>query len=271
MRRIVILLLTLSAAIFFAWLGSFRALPSLPSLVMQRLTFQPLSLPYPPPPSREHWRSMSSAERLADAGQRVLPRLEEQLRLIGQRPGDPVFLRFFKESRECELWLQNGTGAWKLFRTYPIACLSGEPGPKQKEGDGQAPEGFYDVTAPRMHPGSSYHLAFNIGYPNAYDLHHQRTGSLIMVHGGESSIGCYAMTDPVIEEIYLLVSASLQNGQPEVQVHCFPFRFTAARMEKARSGPWFPFWENLNEGCQFFEMRKRLPAITMKDGRYVFS
>ena len=136
----------------------------------------------------------------------------------------------------------------------------------------QAPEGFYSVTKSQLNPASSYHLAFNIGYPNEYDRAHQRTGSLIMVHGSNVSIGCFAMTDPVIEEIYLVVEAALNHGQERVPVHVFPFRMTEERMANARmqNDVWLGFWETLKEGHDLFEAKKLPPEVSVRDGRYAF-
>lgn len=225
-----------------------------------------VSLPYPAPPAAEMWRKLPAAERLRDVRQRLLPRLNEELAAKGCRLGQPVFVRIFKESRELELWMQGDKAGWRLFRTYPIACFSGTLGPKTREGDMQAPEGFYTVAAKMLNPASSYHLAFNVGYPNAYDVAHGRTGSLIMVHGDICSIGCFAMTDPVIEEIYLVVEAAVKNGG-SVQVHCFPFRMTAERMkdaEEAHRG----FWDELVPVYEVFEKEKRVPRVTVEGGRY---
>lgn len=237
---------------------------------MHELTFIPIELPYAPPPAPEEWKKLPAPRRLEDVRLRVRGLLAQELDTRGLKEGNHVFIRLFKESYELELWMKPARGGWKLFRTYPIACLSGVIGPKQKEGDMQAPEGFYAVTAERLNPASSYHLSFNIGYPNAYDLHHQRTGSHIMVHGDQASVGCYAMTDPVIEEIYLLVSAALENGQREVPVHCFPFRFTAERMRQAQASPWLGFWKNLQAGYEAFEKRHVPPQASVRDGQYVF-
>lgn len=263
MKRVTVISGMLVLLLGGVW--AFDALRPYLRLVMQ----SPLpALPYPPPPSREQWKSMPASERLADLNQRVKPPLEQMLLQNGLKLGCPAFIRLFKESSELELWLQDAAGAWKHFRTYRIACFSGEIGPKQREGDRQAPEGFYAVTARQLNPASSYHLAFNIGYPNACDLHHQRTGSLIMVHGDEVSVGCYAMTDRVIEEIYLLVAAALESGQPEVPVHCFPFRFTHERMQKAQSHVWFDFWQNLREAYDRFERSRVPPVVQSLNGRY---
>ena len=268
MRRLVWIFAAFVVLLSAAW--GFDLLAPYTRLLMQRLTLEPLVLPYPPPPSRVPWRTMPASERLADVNRRVKPLLEKKLVERGLRLGNRVFIRLFKESGEFELWLQDAAGVWKPFRTHRIACFSGELGPKQREGDKQAPEGFYTVTSKQLNPASSYHLAFNIGYPNAFDLHHQRTGSLIMVHGDEVSVGCYAMTDAVIEEIYLLVTAALENGQPQVPVHCFPFRFTDERMQKAKGEPWYSFWENLREGYQHFETNRVVPKITVEQGHYRF-
>lgn len=234
------------------------------------LSAMSIELPYAAPPTAKEWTALPANGRLEDVRRRVKPLLERELAAKSLRLGRPVFIRIFKESREFELWLQDETSAWKLFRTYPIATYSGSLGPKLAEGDGQAPEGFYDVVRERLNPASRYHLAFNIGYPNAYDRHHARTGSLIMVHGDRVSIGCFAMTDPVIEEIYLLVAAALENGQRSVPVHSFPFRMTAERMEQVASEPWSAFWQNLRLGHDYFSRYGRPPAVSVRDGRYEF-
>jgi len=157
-----------------------------------------------------------------------------------------------------------------LFRTYPIAGVSGGPGPKLAEGDGQIPEGFYATGRRGMKPDSSYHLAFNIGYPNAYDRHHGRTGNGIMIHGNDCSIGCLAMTDPLIEEIYSLCEAALNGGQAFFRVHLFPFRMTQANLTKNAGHRWAEFWVNLKEGYDFFETRGIPPEATVAGDRYQF-
>lgn len=233
---------------------------------MQIITHQALPLPYPEPPAAEKWQSMPAAERLSDVRKRLLPRLNEELAAKECRLGQPVFVRIFKESRELELWMQGDKAEWRLFRTYPIACFSGTLGPKTREGDMQAPEGFYSVAQKQLNPASRYHLAFNVGYPNAYDLAHGRTGSLIMVHGDICSIGCFAMTDPVIEEIYLIVEAAVRNGGTR-PVHVFPFRMTPERMAQAEA-EHAEFWRGLQGGYDIFEKEKRVPKISVEQGWY---
>ena len=136
----------------------------------------------------------------------------------------------------------------------------------------QAPEGFYAFGNSLLNPASRYHLAFNIGYPNAYDRHHQRTGSLIMVHGRRVSIGCFAMTDPVIEEIYLVIEAALNQGQPRIPVHVFPFRMTPERLDQARTDKdiHLDFWLGLRAGYDAFETKKLPPTVSVQEGKYHF-
>lgn len=161
---------------------------------------------------------------------------------LGKHFGKPVFLRIIKEDHVLELWLQEG-GHWRVLKPYPILAMSGTLGPKTREGDCQAPEGFYATTLSRLNPCSKYHLSFNIGYPNEYDRSLGRTGSFIMVHGKERSIGCFAMGDDGIEEIYTLVHQALLAGQPSIPVQVYPFEMTTERMEKEKSSHHYTFWE----------------------------
>ncbi len=224
-----------------------------------------------PDSNRPARQLLPGPERARAAADRVRPRLERALAEKGLHYGDPVFLRAFKEERQLELWVRRrDTGKYVHFRTWKIAAQSGGPGPKLAEGDGQVPEGFYHVPARAMKPDSTFHLAFNIGYPNAYDRAHGRTGSFIMIHGGGVSIGCLAMTDDGIEEIYTLCAAAHSGGQEFFRVHLFPFRMTAERMARERDSEWFDFWENLREGYDFFEREHVPPDATVSEGRYRF-
>jgi len=202
---------------------------------------------------------------------RVTPDMKTALAEKALELGSPVFIRAFKEERELELFVENkATGKYDLFRTYPIVAASGDLGPKLAEGDGQVPEGFYYVPPSAMHPNSRYHLAFNIGFPNEFDRTNGRTGSFIMIHGSYASIGCLAMTDGKIEEIYTVCQAAHKGGQPFFRVHIFPFRMTAERMEKATTNPNLPFWQNLKTGYDLFEKDRIPPNATVKDKEYAF-
>ena len=210
-----------------------------------------------------------SSARSRAAIERVAPVVERELRAKGLRIGSPLFIRIFKESGELEVWIEKNA-RFHLFRTYEICTFSGGLGPKLRRGDLQSPEGFYFVNPGRMNPFSQFHLSFNLGYPNAYDRHHGRTGSALMVHGNCVSIGCYAMTDAGIEEIYTIADAALRNGQRFFRVHVFPFRMTSENMGNHGDSRWHRFWENLKEGYDFFERSGRPPNVEVRTGRYIF-
>ena len=207
-------------------------------------------------------------DRARAAESRVRPGLERDLENAGLRFGAPVFMRIFKREKLLELWLQEEGGRFVLFRSYPICTYSGELGPKQREGDNQAPEGFYRVASRQLNPHSRFHLAFNLGYPNAYDRAHARTGDFLMVHGSCVSIGCYAMGDDGIEEIYTLAAAALRGGQTAFEVHAFPFRLERMDLEAQRNSPWFAFWSELEPAYARFEQDHRLPPIRVVGDHY---
>ena len=209
--------------------------------------------------------------RAKAAAERVRPALEKALSAKDLHFGDPVFVRAFKEEGQLEIWVRKReTGKYEHFRTWAVAAQSGKPGPKLAEGDGQVPEGFYFVPSSAMKPDSTFHLAFNVGYPNAYDRDHGRTGTFIMIHGNCVSIGCLAMTDSKIEEIYTLCDAALQNGQPYFRVNLFPFRMTPERLSREKDSEWYDFWTDLKQGYDFFERSHVPPEVEVVEGRYVF-
>ncbi|WP_349358473.1 L,D-transpeptidase family protein [Stappia sp.] len=182
----------------------------------------------------------------------------------------PIMLRIFKEESELEVWKQTKSGRFALLETFEICKWSGKLGPKFKEGDRQAPEGFYEITPALMNPNSSYHLAFNLGFPNRFDQAHDRTGSHLMVHGACSSRGCYAMTDAQVQDIYALARDSFRGGQRSFQVQAFPFRMTAENMARHRDNEHFEFWQMLKRGYDHFEVTKVPPKIEVCEKRYVF-
>ncbi|MEI9901998.1 MAG: hypothetical protein WDN31_19955 [Hyphomicrobium sp.] len=167
-----------------------------------------------------HWASYAAGETLP--GTPDPSSLSARLSSRNLRLGDPVFMRIFKREFELEVWMKQGD-KFEHFATYPICMWSGGLGPKMKQGDMQAPEGFYTVDASSLNPDSKYHRSFNLGFPNAFDRAHGRTGSLLMVHGDCRSIGCYAMTDGVIDEIWALLTAALGGGQKRVKFRSFHF------------------------------------------------
>ena len=210
-------------------------------------------------------------EDAEEAVARVAPGLKRDLAKQNLEYGAPIFVRILKQERRLELWVQNADQRYQHFRNYQICKMSGTLGPKQREGDDQAPEGFYSTDADWMWPYSDFHLAFNIRYPNAYDESLKRTGSAIMVHGGCSSSGCFAMTDDKIEEIYAMAGAALTSGQNTIHVHVFPFEMSDKNLARHATSRWAGFWANLKQGYDYFETYRSLPEVQVADGSYVFS
>ncbi len=198
-----------------------------------------------------------------------LSRFAARLDRAGVKPGLPVHLRIYKLESEIELWVQKD-GRFQLFATYPICMWSGRLGPKLKEGDRQAPEGFYTVSKDALNPNSRMHLSFNLGFPNVYDRGKGRTGSFLMVHGGCASIGCYAVTDGVVDEIWAFVTKALDNGQDRIPVHAFPFRMTERNMRLRSGDQWSGFWGDLKKGHDLFERSGVPPKVSVCEGRYAF-
>ncbi len=201
-----------------------------------------------------------------------VPLAKDTLNLLakkGMQPGSPVFVRIFKEESELEIWKQRDDGRFYHFKTYPVCNWSGEIGPKIKQGDRQAPEGFYSITPALMNPNSKYYLSFNLGYPNGFDKSLGRTGDSVMVHGKCRSAGCYAMTDAMMEEIYGLTREALKSGQPYFQVQALPFRMTDARMAQMKNHKWYSFWQTLKQGYDHFEKYRVPPEVVVCEHRYV--
>lgn len=235
---------------------------------------------------------------------RVEAKLKKDFSSKGLTYASPVYMRIFKEEKELEVWVEEKQ-QFKFFKKYSICTYGkGSLGPKIKQGDKQAPEGFYSVTPNQLNPVSQYHLAFNLGYPNEYDRFHNRTGSALMVHGACVSIGCFAMTDEQIDEIYAIADAALRNGQSNFRVHIFPFRMTKENMnrhlmDKENILNWhafwqklkgfyfkitnreikmnselerYSFWRNLKKGYDFFEKYGNIPPdVEVINGLYVFN
>jgi len=189
----------------------------------------------------------------------------------GMSKSQPIVIRSYKKESELEVWKKRADGKYALLKTFPMCRWSGQLGPKVREGDRMAPEGFYAISPAQMNPNSSYYVSFNMGYPNAYDRAHGRTGAHLMVHGACSSAGCYSMTDDQIGEIYALVREAQNGGQRAVQMQAFPFRMTAENLAKHRLDPNIAFWKNLKEGSDFFEVAKDEPSVSVVGGRYAFN
>ncbi len=206
----------------------------------------------------------------AKANQPVPPKLVAAITEKDMDLQSPILIRLFKQEAELEVWKQDRSGRFALLKTYPICRWSGDLGPKIREGDRQAPEGFYTISPGQMNPQSAYYLSFNTGYPNAFDKALGRTGSQLMVHGDCSSRGCYAMTDEQIAEIYSLGRESFFGGQKAFQLQAYPFRMTPVNMAKHRNNPNMPFWKMIKEGYDHFEVTKQEPKVDFCEKKYVF-
>jgi murein L,D-transpeptidase YafK len=186
----------------------------------------------------------------------------------GMTPQSPIFIRIFKAESELEVWKQREDGHFYHFKTYPICHWSGALGPKLQQGDKQSPEGFYTVNRHQMNPNSKFHLSFDLGFPNAYDKAHGRTGNFLMVHGKCKSAGCYAMTDALIEEIYALAREAFAGGQTAFHVHAFPFRMTNENLARYKKDPNTRFWSVLKKGYDHFEITRQVPNVEICAKRY---
>ena len=199
------------------------------------------------------------------------PLSKDAMHLLGEKgmsAQSPIFVRIFKKESELEIWKEREDGHYYHYKTYPICNWSGNLGPKQRTGDKQAPEGFYRVTKGRLNPKSKYHLAFNLGYPNKYDKAHKRSGKYLMIHGNCRSVGCYAMTDGLVEEIYGLAREAFAGGQQTIKVHAYPFRMTRANMRKHKSYKWQSFWRGLKKGYDHFEATRQPAKVAVCEKQY---
>lgn len=195
--------------------------------------------------------------------------LNERLRTSGVTLAAPIVMRIFKAESELEIWKEKA-GAYFLFATYPICHWSGTLGPKLRTGDKQAPEGFYTLTKAQLHHSGRWPRSLNLGFPNIYDQSQARTGSDILIHGGCSSVGCYAMTNPVMDEIYQLTQSAMDAGETHVPVQVFPFHMSEENMKARPNSPWLDFWANLKEGHDTFEKSKQQVKVSTCNARYIF-
>jgi hypothetical protein len=150
------------------------------------------------------------ADVVALIGPQARDRLAPRLRSAGvASPPPEIALLAFKEERRLELWGRSDV-TWRPIETYPILAASGHAGPKLREGDRQVPEGLYRIVA--LNPNSRFHLSMELDYPNAYDVAEatkvgrEDLGGEIFIHGEAASIGCLAIGDPAIEELFVLVA-----------------------------------------------------------------
>lgn len=235
--------------IYFACLGIIV-------LILQSLTIKPISIP-------ESSRSKTAIDNNINGLKSAFNKQELSW-------GNNIFIRIFKQSKTLEIWVKKQQ-QFVLFKSYPICYFSGTIGPKKKAGDNQAPEGIYSITANQMNPYSNYHLSFNVGYPNRFDRFYNYTGNSIMVHGNCVSIGCFAMTDAVIEEIWTLMHASFAGGQQKIMVHIFPFANMASTIKEYAYNSNYGFWKQLSAVDSAFNATHRVPEVKISKGKYLLN
>ena len=184
--------------------------------------------------------------------------------------GSPVYIQIFKEERKLELYAKMGS-EFRLINSYPICNFSGGLGPKRLEGDFKSPEGFYSVDVRQLKPNSKYYRAINIGFPNEYDKAQGYSGAYLMIHGECKSIGCYAMTNTYMDEIYRYVEAAFAYGQAKVDISIYPFRMTEQNLQRHRSSNYISFWQQLKPGYDYFAKHHQPPMVSVTNGQYVLA
>ncbi|WP_258160148.1 L,D-transpeptidase family protein [Rhizobium sp. TH2] len=211
-------------------------------------------------------------EHVSNRVEHPLPaKMRSKLAKMNLSMSSPIMMRIFKEEAVMEVWKANSQDRYQLVATYPICAWSGQLGPKKKEGDRQAPEGFYTITPAQMNPSSSYYLSFDMGYPNKFDRAYGRSGRNLMVHGACSSSGCYSISDAAVLQVYAFARDAFKGGQKSFQIQAFPFRMTAENMAKRRSSEHYEFWKNLKTGYDHFEITHRPPVVDVCGKKYAFN
>lgn len=184
------------------------------------------------------------------------------------QPGSHIFIQIFKQEGLLELYQKSANGKYKLTKTYPICKFSGGLGPKQLEGDLKSPEGFYQITASKLNPNSRYYRSIDLGFPNDYDRAQGYNGNYLMIHGDCVSVGCYAMTDKYMSEIYQAVEVAFKNGQSTIDVNIYPFRMTTENMLRYRSSSHYSFWQQLKPAYDYFNESGKPAQISVAAGKY---
>ena len=184
--------------------------------------------------------------------------------------GAPVYIQIFKQERKLELYAQLD-GEFRLIGSYGICDFSGGLGNKRREGDFKSPEGFYNVKLNQLKPDSRFYRAINIGFPNQYDRNQGYSGNYLMIHGDCKSIGCYAMTNAYMDEIFTYVNAALRNGQQDISISIYPFRMTDSNMQRHRYSTYASFWQQLQPGYAYFAKYHQPPMVNVASGKYVMN
>jgi len=185
-----------------------------------------------------------------------------------------LYIRAFKEESMIELWARNSSSkTFQLVDSFEVCAMSGTIGPKRKQGDRQVPEGFYHID--RFNPSSNFHLSLGINYPNASDKRNSKADNLggdIFIHGSCVSIGCMAITDEQIKELYIYCVEAYSGGQTKIPVTIFPARLTTSNYNRLvkRMPEQKELWTELQTAYTIFNASKKLPDISfLENGRHL--
>ncbi|MFL5359108.1 murein L,D-transpeptidase family protein [Archangium sp.] len=221
-----------------------------------------------PAGARAEARAARTADARVEAARRAKERgLARTFEAAGVSwPPEELYVRAFKQERELEVWAGARGQPLRKVKTFPFCAASGDVGPKRREGDEQVPEGFY--TLDQFNPRSQFHLSMRVSYPNDADrrVGERPLGGAIYVHGDCASIGCIAIQDGPIEELYLMVLEARGRMRRDVPIHIFPGRLDerglAALERHPRATPeLLAFWRSLEPGWRLFEQTHRPPRV----------
>lgn len=187
-----------------------------------------------------------------------------------------IYIRAYKEEGLLEVWAKNKTQSeFTFLKSFSICAKSGTIGPKRKQGDGQVPEGFYEISA--FQPQSSYHLALKVNYPNKSDrlkATAKDPGGDIMIHGNCVTIGCIPLQDEPIEELYILAVEAKNSGNT-IYADIYPFKFNTkntSRIQITSDMELKNFWLSLKKGCDYFDATQKRAAISIDTkGNYLIN
>lgn len=186
-----------------------------------------------------------------------------RLRAAGFSDRPRLYIRLFKLEKMLEVWVKKGDG-YKLHQSFDICRYSGKLGPKIEEGDGQAPEGFYHIPVEEIFWRSAkWPKALNLAFPNVLDAQSGHTGSFLLIHGGCSSKGCYALEDGPMAQLFDLVRLAARGGQEVFPVHIFPFRFDKDNWKRHKKHRWAGYWADMKPVYDYFASSLKLPEIVV--------
>jgi murein L,D-transpeptidase YafK len=234
--------------------------------------------PAPDAPARpikfQPGQAQAGAARVKAARQGRMADIQALFQAAGvDYPPDGALLRVFKQEGVVELWVRpRGQRAYQLLKEYAICAGSGELGPKRQQGDGQVPEGFYELTA--YNPWSSFHLAMLVSYPNPSDTARKTgrsAGGNICIHGNCVTIGCVPLTDRWIEELYLVCLDTQTRTGRRVLAQFFPARLSDEGLRALEAAhpddrALTDFWRELKVGHDLFEQTHVPPRVTFGPG-----